>query len=411
VSAQGVPADASLDLDPAIAAATLAGKPGDIVGPTTDSYGRIAVGKLLPTPDTTATSRRIPFDADKAKLDTAALQSWADGQVLRRTVTAHLIAGWFKGVSEAHFRELVVGSAPDSSGTAGPWVELSGLAVDRLKGVTSTSIAGAPANLDLGADSLAKTLKSMTTTDRTSLFRSLVTAANRSPAADTTSASGELGFYSKDGLVPDAGKAAFADSTHSGDVIGPIATTSGPELFLVEARYGGTLDDHSKVALGQVRADAAPDLAAYTKQYSPADVALATDAGWRAEPEFGSTESVRAALFDTAIGTLSDPFVLDGKLALAIVSERKTAVPDARAIARLTLDGYDAWFGTEFARAKITRSDHPLPELEPSASPSPTAAPALPSAPVLDTPNVPQIPGGAAATPVRTDAMGLPALP
>jgi hypothetical protein len=204
-------------------------------------------------------------------------------------------------VTQAHFRELVVGSALDSTGSAGPWVELSGLAVDRLKGVTSTSIAGAPANLDLGAGSLAKSLKS--------------------------------------------------------------------------------------------------------------DVALATDAGWRAEPEFGTAEAVRAALFDTAIGTLSDPFVLDGKLALAIVSERKTAAPDARTLARLTLDGYDAWFGSEYARAKITRSDHPLPELEPSASPSPTAAPALPSAPVLDTPNVPQIPGGPAATPVPTDAMGLPVLP
>jgi hypothetical protein len=230
-------------------------------------------------------------------------------------------------------------------------------------------------------------------------------------ALNASGTSGELGFYTKGELAPDAGKAAFADSTHTGDVIGPISTSAGPELFLVEARYGGTLDDRSKVALGQVRVDPAPDLAAYTRQFSPADVSLATDAGWRAEPEFGSTESVRAALFGTAIGTLSDPFVLDGKLAAAVVSERKTAVPDARTLARLTLDGYDAWFGSEYARAKITRSDHPLPELEPSASPSPTPAPALPSAPVLVTPNVPAIPGGAAATPIRTDAMGLPVLP
>jgi putative transposase len=39
----------------------------------------------------------------------------------------------------------------------------------------------------------------------------------------------------------------------------------------------------------------------------------------------GSSKPVRAALFDAAIGALSDPFVLDGDLALAIVTERRTA--------------------------------------------------------------------------------------
>jgi hypothetical protein len=410
VSAQGVPADSSLDLDPTIAESTLAGEPGDIVGPTTDVYGRVSIGKVLATPNTTVTSRQLAVDADKAQID-AALQSWADGQALRRAVSAHLIADWSKGVSEAHFRELVVGAAPDSSGTAGPWVELSGLVVDRLNGADASTIAGAPAGLDLAADSLAKTLKSMTSTNRTALFRALVTAANRPPAPDATNTSGELGFYTKDGLVPDVGKAAFADSTHSGDVIGPISTAAGPELFLVESRYAGALDARAKVALGQIRNDPAADPVTYAKLYSPADVALATDAGWRAEPEFGPTEPVRAALFDTPIGNLSDPFVLDGKLALAIVSERQTAVLDSRTLDRLTLDGYDVWFAAEYAKAKITRSDHPLPELEPSASPSATAVPALPSAPTLETPNLPPIPGQRGATPVPTDAARLPVLP
>ena len=200
-------------------------------------------------------------------------------------------------------------------------------------------------------------------------------------------------------------------------MVGPIATAAGPELFLVESRYAGSLDDRSQVALRQIRTDPSPDLLAYTKQYSPADVALATDAGWRAQPEFGSTEEVTAALFDTPIGTLSDPFVLDGKLAVALVTERRTAVPDARSLDRLSLDGYAVWFASEYAKATITRADHPLPELEPSASPSTSpsgstsAAPALPSAPTLDTPNLPVVPGAPAATPVPTDAFGLPVLP
>ena len=328
VSAFGVPADPSLDLDPEIAADTLTGLAGDIVGPTTDAYGRVAVGKVLTRPDTDVASRRLLGDANKAKLDATALQSWADGQALRRAVTTHLIVGWSKGVSEAHFRELVVGAAPDSSGTAGPWVELSGLAVDRFAKVDPSSIAGAPAGLNLGADALAKTLRSMSQDDRSALFRTLVSAANLASGSSSAGSSGEIGFYQKGGLIHTVGDAAFADSVHAGDVIGPIATSAGPQLFLVEARYKGALDERSQVALQQIRSDQAADLTAYARQFSPADVALASNAEWRAEPEFGADEPVRAALFDTAIGTLSDPFVLDGKLALAVVTERTTAVPD-----------------------------------------------------------------------------------
>jgi hypothetical protein len=43
---------------------------------------------------------------------------------LRRAVTQKLLDVWDKGVNQAHFRELVIGPAPDS-GTPGPWVELS----------------------------------------------------------------------------------------------------------------------------------------------------------------------------------------------------------------------------------------------------------------------------------------------
>ena len=414
VSSAGVPADSLVDLDPTIAAYATRGGPGDLFGPATDAYGRVSLGKLLAAADTARVSRLLPFHADAAKVDTSALQSWAGGQALRRAVTASLLSGWrSKGVAQAHFRELVVGTAPDSSGTAGPWVELSALVGNRLNGVSPNSIASAPAGLDLGADALAKTLKALSPTDRSALFRALVAAANAAPGANTTNTSGELGFYTKDGVVPDLGKAAFNDATRSGDVIGPISTGAGPELFLVEARYGGTLDERSQVALRQIRGDPAPDLVTYTKQFSPGDAALAADAGWRAEAEFGSTEAVRIALFDTSIGVLSDPFVLDGKLALAVVDQRRNGVPDARTLDRLTLDGYDAWFASEHAKATITRSDNPLPELMPSQSPSPatSAAPELPSAPALDTPNLPVIPGQAAPTPVQTDAMGLPALP
>jgi hypothetical protein len=101
--------------------------------------------------------------------------------------------------------------------------------------------------------------------------------------------------------------------------------------------------------------------------------------------------------------------VLDGKLACAIVDSRSTGAPSPRTVARLTLDGFDAWYHSERAKAATTRSDNPLPELAPSPSPTPTRA--LTTMPGLDTPALPTIPGLPAATPVKTDAMGLPVLP
>jgi hypothetical protein len=278
--------------------------------------------------------------------------------------------------------------------------------------VSSTSIAGAPAGLDLGPDLLLKTLKAMAPTDRATLFRALMAAANAASPSGTTGTSGELGFYTKDGLLTDLSKAAFDTAVRSGDVVGSISSSAGPNLFLVEARYSGALDERARAALGQVRADPAPDPLAYTKKFSPNDVPLATDAGWRAEAEFGSAEPVRTALFETALGALSDPFVLDGNLALAIVTERRTAVPEGRMLDRLTLDGYSAWFGSEYTKATITRSDNPLPELMPSASPSATASlPILPSAPSIVTPGLPAIPDQPAPTAIKTNALGLPVPP
>src|ERR1035437_8984680 len=413
LSADGVPSDPTVELDSSIAAGAISGSTGAIVGPTVDAYGQTIIGKLLGPPDATMAGRRFAGDANKTNLDASALQAWADGRALKRTVAASQLAHWRSTpLAQAHFRELVIGPAPGSTGTAGPWIELSALATNRLTGVTPSAIAGAPAGLDLGADNLAKTLRSMSTTDRAALFRTLVAAANRPPAPDATSISGELGFFAKGNLATDPDTAAFADSTRTGDILGPISGPSGPTLYLVESRYAGTLDDRSQIALRQIGSDPAANPLSYTTQFSPADVPLAQDAGWRADAEFGSAEPVRAALFDTAIGILSDPFVLDGKLALAYVTERRTAAPDVRMLDRLALDGYDAWFGSEYAKATITRSDDPLPELRtPAPSGAPTVSLVLPTGVTLNTATTPEIPGAPGATPVPTDDIGLPALP
>jgi hypothetical protein len=406
VSATGVPADASLQLDPQIAASAETAKVGDLLGPATDEYGRVSMALALDPARTDGLHNKVIGDSVAAKLDMAALQDWANGRALRRALSAALLQRQSaNGVNLAHFRELVIGDAP-TSGSAGPWVDLSGLALDRLASVSPGSIAGAPAGLDLHGDALAKTLANLSAADRTRLFGALVVAANAAPGGGV-SKSGDIGFVTKDGIIPDLGKAAFDAKAKIGDVLGPITTANGPQLFLVEARFGGSLDERARAALGEVRADASPDPLAYTTRFSPTDVPLARDAGWRADAEFGADEDVRAALFDTPIGQLSGPYVLDGKLACAIVDSRQTGVVSARTSARLFLDGFDAWYHTEHTKASITRSDNPLPELAPS--PSPTHA--LLTMPALDTPILPVVPGQPAATPVKTDEMGLPALP
>jgi hypothetical protein len=185
-----------------------------------------------------------------------------------------------------------------------------------------------------------------------------------------------------------------------------VQTSSGPEISLVRAQYAGILDDRAKIAFDTILDDPSPDPAAYTTRFSPADAPLAADAGWRARPEFASSEPAEKALFATNVGGLSELFVLDGKLALAIVDQRRTAPPDTRMRDRLTLDGFGPWFSDELAKATITRNPNPLPELVPSASPSASAT-ATATSP-LELPSLPSLPGIPAPTPVKTDDFGLP---
>jgi hypothetical protein len=74
----------------------------------------------------------------------------------------------------------------------------------------------------------------MPVADRTALFGRLVAAANASSSGGSAN-SGEIGFAKKDGLLPEAGKAAFDSKAKTGDILGPITTSAGPQLFLIES--------------------------------------------------------------------------------------------------------------------------------------------------------------------------------
>ncbi len=208
----------------------------------------------------------------------------------------------------------------------------------------------------------------MSRTDRTALWQRLVAVADVGLDQTATARSGDVGYLAKSNLC------------------------SKQALTIAGAADG----------------DGA-DLVALTQRFSPADVALARDGEWRALPEFATGEPV-AEMAAGEQGRLSDPYVLDGKLCLGIVDARRTGPPDARMLARMELSGFDAWFASEkeAVNSKISRSPHPLPELEPSLLPSPSAA--VPSVPNIQ-PSVQGLPGQPVATPVKTDELGLPMLP
>jgi hypothetical protein len=361
---------------------------------------------VLGAPDSSHLQLVLPADAANAAIDASALQSWADGQALEMAVKAHLMEIWrTTPIEQAHFHEIVIGEAPASGTTAGPWVELSSLALDRLGSVDPSQIASAPPSLNLAGDQLSSTLVDLDLSGRQALWGSLVSAVTADGAGE---GSGEVGFVSKSQLVAAVADAVFADGVKSGDVVGPVDTTYGPELFLVEATYPGPLDERSIAAMTQVRQASPVDPVALTERYSPQDVPLARDAGWRAKAEFGADEQASDALFSTPIGACSDPFVLDGKLGMAIVDERKTELPSSSMLDRLSLDGYSAWLASEASKATISRNLNPLPEL---ASPGPaSAAPSLSASTATAAPSQ-AAPRQPAPTPVRTDELGLPVLP
>ena len=186
-------------------------------------------------------------------------------------------------------------------------------------------------------------------------------------------------------MIPQLGDIAFGPAVN-GDVIGPVSTIAGTELFILRARFQGALDERANAAL--VEAQTTADLVALARRISPRGQARRAEGDlWRAEDEMIGSTLHRAAYLDTPVGLLSDPIVLDGQIVAVQPLERAVDVVDALTLARLRVWGFETWLADKLARASIIRDPEPLPGvlIETSPSPAPSSIdaslPAIVSAP------------------------------
>lgn len=372
---------------------------GALVGPVDDGvHGRTAIGIVVEQGDATfAPAREL---VETSGLDAAVVRSWAEARALERALVADLLVGW-QSQPQAQVRaaELVVGSAA-LEGSTSSYVELAHLVVGQVP----------PGDIGDGAGSTpgeraASRLRALDRTGREVAFGRLVDAANAFATDDPLRRSGELSFFSRDQLIEPLSTAAFADGAKVGDLVGPVTTTVGEELFLVRARFEGVLDERANAAL--VEARTATDLAALARRISPpGDADRAVGELWRSELEIGVEPASHRAFIETPIGTLSDPFVLDGQLVVVRPIERRNALLDAAALDRLRIRGFHVWLAGRRSAAVIVIDHDPLGLGLPTPSPSTTA-----SADTIETPGLPSLPAvepSAAATFVLPTPQRLP---
>jgi hypothetical protein len=402
-------------IDPSLVASARSAAPGGLIGPFIDRRGAVVAGALvaIANPDR-GTVGRLTTDLANAQVNPSALADWAHANALRdaldAVITNRLVS---TPTREVRGRELVVGPANPDGGSSGPWVELAALGLDGLgfAPVGSSSPASAPTAAPgatsgpgpaTSVDALVADLRTRTPPGRVALFRSLAATANAHAGA-TGAPSGELGLLTRGDISPTIGNAVFATGVQSGDVIGPLKVNGAPMLFLVEARYGGVLDQRSVGALTEARAPGV-NLGALAAKFSPPDVALAADSGWFAQSESATGDPIGTTLFATPVGEISDPIALDGDLALFSPIETRTVVPAGAVRDRLTVTGFATWYQTERTRATIVLDTNPLPIATPS--PSASTGPQA-TIPPLATPFVPTIPGLAPASATSANPGGV----
>jgi hypothetical protein len=249
------------------------------------------------------------------------------------------------GGDQVRLAELVLG--PVSAGPA--TVELSGLVLKRLD-------AGDPTAK--GPQLLAE-LAVLPVAERADRFATYVASANSGISPATLERSGEIGWFPKDGLIKDLGDAAFATARGAGDVLGPITTTVGPELFLLEARYGQTLDERAAAIAIEARS-AGADLAAIASRVAPGDAVRARGGPWRASAEFEAAARARAGLDGATVGDLLGPIDTEGQVVLPRLLERRTGQFSDQSLASLQLAGLGRWLADQLATAVITTDPDPL---------------------------------------------------
>ena len=368
-------------VDPEVVAAARAGTQGPLEPVVGTGWVAIADVTDVASPYPKELGGPLAQDARDAGVSDQALRAWATERSERRAVATALASVWIGTPAETvRAEEIVVGPA-DPEGAAGPWVELAHLAVGDVPATAVPDGAGTPGSR------LATRLRALDPVQRRAEFGRLVASASTAGGR-----SGELGFFVKEQLAPGLAETAFAADVVTGTLLGPSPTDTGEELFLVEARYDGPLDDRSIGALVGLRAGSSTPMEV-VRSTAPGESARALGGPWRAAGEVPSGSGAARALLETPIGELSDPFVLGDRLVVARVLERRTATPDEAAVARLSVVGLDAWLEGRRRSVQIVHAAGPSPA--PSAgpvgsglfTPLPQGTPVLPVTPAIPGPS------------------------
>lgn len=355
---------------------------GAVVGPFFDPVtGTTAVGIRVERRGSTIPDATVSTDG----LDAGTLQRWAEARVAERGLRQALVADWGTQPQPlVRVAELVIGPA-DVQGQAGEYRSFAHLVVSQLP--VDQHGAGTDAE---AADRIQAELGALPADDRIARFGDLMIAANSLSPTDLHR-SGETGYYRRDELLPALGEAAFASGVETGDVLGPVTTPAGTELFIARGRFAGQLDERSGAALVEARTTA--DLLALAHRISPVGEWERADGTlWRALAELDDGGDAHRAYRDTPLGQLSDPFVLDNEIIVVRPLERTSGPVPPDALARLAVRGFDAWLAGTVATATISRDPEPMPGvLVASPTPSGTAT-APPGGAGIPTPYLPSLP-------------------
>ena len=328
-----------------------------------------------------------PLGVPTGGLDSGALGAWAAARADERALRASLLEGWrTRPLPLVRVAELVIGPA-DVPGVAGEYRSFGHLVVSRLP----------PAEHGPGGDAdaaarLAAGLRALAPSDRAARFAALVAAAGGAGAADALHASGETPFFTRDQVLPALGDLAWAPAAAAGDVLGPVTTAAGPELFLLRAAFTGTLDDRSNAAA--VEARTSPDLLAMARRVAPAGEWPRADGTlWRAQAEGDGDAGAEAAYAGGPLGATSAPFVLAGEIVVAVPLERTTGQAPPGALARLEARGFEAWLAGRLRAASVARDPEPLPGVSLETA-SPGAGSPADSGGAVPTPQLPSVSAG-----------------
>ena len=204
----------------------------------------------------------------------------------------------------------------------------------------------------------------------------------RAPSGDPTLHSGEMGWHSRDDLLPAVADLAVRADAPAGTVVGPVATSAGEELFLVRGQYLGTLDEHAAGVLAQATA-AADDtaLGAIAAANASRAEALRWDPGLdRSELELAGNDAARAALLGAPLGSWPDPYALGGSIVVGLPVSRSSAVPSGEVLARVRVEAFERWVLSLMAERSVAVDADPFGDgPAPTPAASATAAPAGPT--------------------------------